>query len=143
MIPINLKESREINNLKSKDVAEILNIKKSTISGYENGYDTIPILKLIIYSNYTKFSLDFLFGLTKLKYRGTDIIVNKKLVGKNLKKLRKKHNYTQKQLSNKLNISQSTYSNYENGINIIPTTYIYALTKVYPKISIDSIFDEK
>lgn len=143
IIPINLKESREIKGLKSKEVSELLNVKKSTVSGYENGYDTIPIKKLIIYANYTKFSLDFLFGLTKLKYRIKEIVINQNVVSSNLKKLRKEHNYTQKQISEKLNIAQSTYSNYENGVNMIPTTYLYALSKIYKPFSIDSLFDNK
>ena len=143
IIPINLKESREIKGLKSKEVSELLNVKKSTVSGYENGYDTIPIKKLIIYAHYTKFSLDFLFGLTKLKYRIKEIAINQNVVSSNLKKLRKEHNYTQKQISEKLNIAQSTESNYENGVNMIPTTYLYALSKIYKPFSIDSLFDNK
>ena len=143
MIPKNLKESREISNIKSKEIAELLGIDKSTISGYENGYDTIPISKLIKYSNYTKYSLDFLFGLTKLKYRTKEIIINKKNIGYNFKQLRKNNKLTQKQLSDKLHICQSTYSNYESGKNIIPTTYIYALSKVYDNYSIDNLFDNK
>ena len=143
IIPINLKESREIKGLKSKEVSELLNVKKSTVSCYENGYDTIPIKKLIIYANYTKFSLDFLFGLTKLKYRVKEIVINQNAISYNLKRLRKENHYTQKQISEKLNIAQSTYSNYENGINMIPTTYIYALSKIYKPFSIDSLFDNK
>ncbi len=34
---------------------------------------------------------------------------------KNLRSFRKKHNYTQMQLSKKLNISRQAYSNYETG----------------------------
>lgn len=66
MILNNLKESREILDIKQKDIAEFFNINYSTVSGWETGEDTIPTRRLIEYANHYNFSLDYLFGLTRV-----------------------------------------------------------------------------
>ena len=43
---IKLREIRKLNSLKQEDVANILNVERSTYTGWENGKNTIP-LKLV------------------------------------------------------------------------------------------------
>ncbi len=48
-----------------------------------------------------------------------------------LKKLRKKHNLSQKQVARHLGIPQQTYSNYERDIREIPSSHIARLACFY------------
>ena len=41
-----LREIREEQELTQEDVAEILNVKRSTYTGWEIGRDTIPLVRL-------------------------------------------------------------------------------------------------
>ena len=47
-----LKQIRKEKKLTQKDVAKILNVERSTYTGWENGKDTIPLKKLIKLCNY-------------------------------------------------------------------------------------------
>ena len=142
MIVKNLRQSREILDIKQKEVAEKLNVHFSTVSGWETGKDTIPLERLIQYANIYKFSLDYLFGITKNNnYKPLKINVNE--VAKNLRLLRKQNNLTQLEVAQKLNTTQPSYSHYENATYLITTTFLYNLTKIYKSFSIDSLFIKK
>lgn len=62
--------------------------------------------------------------------------LNSKLIGNNLKYIRKKYNITQKELANYLNTSHSTISSYESGKTMLLTSFAYQLCKKY-NISLD------
>ena len=143
MILKNFKESREILDIKQKDIAEFFNINFSTVSGWETGKDTIPIRRLIEYANHYKFSLDYLFGLTKVNKEYFPITINIEQVAKNLRLLRKQNQMTQEEVANKINTSQAAYAHYENTVNLIPTTFLYNLTQIYKPFSIDNLFGRK
>lgn len=140
MIPKNLKLSRENLDIKQKDVADFFNLSKSTISGWENGIDIIPIKKLIMYANKYSLSLDYIFGLKNYNELYSPIILDLNVLASHLLKMRKKHLLTQVQLSKLMNTSQSTYSKYETGQRIIPTIFLCELIRIYSDISIDEIF---
>ena len=59
-----LRELREDNDLKQKDLAEYLHIRQNTYSQYENGQRQIPIDVLISLAYYYHTSTDYLLGLT-------------------------------------------------------------------------------
>lgn len=143
MILKNFKESREILDIKQKDIAEFFNINYSTVSGWETGKDTIPIRRLIEYANHYNFSLDYLFGLTRVNKEYYPIIINIEQVAKNLRLLRKQNQMTQEEVANKINTSQAAYAHYENNVNLIPTTFLYNLTHIYKPFSIDNLFGRK
>ena len=65
MIIKNLRESREILDIKQKDVADLFSVNFTTVSGWETGKDTIPLKRLIEYANHFNYSLDYLFGITR------------------------------------------------------------------------------
>lgn len=143
MIVEKLRESRESLDIKQKDIAKLFSVHFTTVSGWENGNDTIPLARLIIYANYFNFSLDYLYGLTKHNQKYEKIIVNLDNIAKNLKALRKANNMTQTEVCKRLNIAHSSYSDYETGKRLISTTTLYALTTIYKPFSIDAIFDRK
>jgi transcriptional regulator with XRE-family HTH domain len=143
MIIKKLRESRERLDLKQTDIARMLNVDNSTVSGWETGKDTIPLTKLILYANEFNYSLDYLFGISNKNKKYFPVNINLVLIGDRLKELRKNNKYTQKDIANKLNTTQSTISSYENGNNLINTTFLYNLSKIYDDISIDDLLGRK
>lgn len=137
-----LREIREEHNLTQKQIAKILNVERSTYAGWETGKDTIPLRRLNKLSDYYKVSIDYLTGLSNVtsKYRVIDL--DAKVVGKNLRILRKMHNLVQKDIFISLNTTSSTYSAYETGKVLIKTDFLYAIAKKY-HVSIDELLDKK
>lgn len=140
MIIKNFKASREDLDLKQKDIASFFNLHYSTISGWETGKDTIPIERLIQYANEYSLSLDYLFGLVTKNEKYYPIQLDLIQLAHNLTELRMKNKYTQSFVADKLNTSQSAYSHYETANNVIPTAFVYGLTKIYKPFSIDELF---
>lgn len=144
MIIKNLRESRELIDKKQKDIAELMKVNFTTVSGWETGKDTIPLKRLIEYANYFNYSLDYLFGLTRTNDTNyLPLTIKLDLIAKNLKLLRKKHNLTQADVAKKINTTQASYAHYENAINLIPTTFLYNLTLIYSSFSIDELLGRK
>jgi len=144
MIIKNLRESRELIDKKQKDIAKLMKVNFTTVSGWETGKDTIPLKRLIEYANYFNYSLDYLFGLTRTNDTNyLPLTINLDLIAKNLKLLRKKHNLTQADVAKKINTTQASYAHYENAINLIPTTFLYNLTLIYSPFSIDELLGRK
>lgn len=139
MIINRIREYREANDIKQKEIAEALDVHYSTVSGWENGNDTMPLTRIIDFANHYKISLDYLFEISN-KNNYIPLKINKKLVGENLLRLRKLNNMTQEEVSKKLNISTGTYCDYENGRNLIKTNALYGLTQIYKPFSLDKIF---
>ena len=59
-----LKNLREDNDLKQKDIAKLLNCTQVTYSRYELGERIIPIESLKILAEFYKTSIDYLVGFT-------------------------------------------------------------------------------
>lgn len=140
MIIKNLRESREDMDLKQKDIADYFQVNFSTVSGWETGKDTIPLRRLIEYANHYNFSLDYLFGLAK--YNNENFLPLKldlEVIAKNLRIMRKRHKFRQEDIANKINTTQAAYAHYENAINLIPTAFLFNLTKIYNPFSIDEL----
>ena len=139
MIVKNLRYARENLELKQKEVAEILGVTYSTVSGWETGKDTIPLRKLIEFANKFNLSLDYLFGLKDYNEKYEPLKIDLKVIGKNLKNIRIKNKKTQSAVAKVLNTSQSAYAHYENAIYLIPTNFLFSLSKLYKNFSIDLI----
>lgn len=130
-------ELRENFNLKQKDIAKLLNITQQTYSLWENGSKIIPLKHLNNLCNYYNLSMDYVIGLSNIKYYN---VINKKidkiLIGERLRKIRKEKNITQEELANILNTTHSTISAYESGKTTILTAFAYEICKRY-NISMD------
>lgn len=138
-----IKQLRIAQNLNQTEIAKELNVKRTTYTGWELGTDTIPLRKLYLLSNYYKYSIDYITGLSKVnnfEYFDDNIDIN--MVGNNLRILRKKANLTQKEVAVFLKISTSTYTLYELGKILIPTICIYKIAKKL-NYSIDSILKKQ
>lgn len=60
---------------------------------------------------------------------------------KRIRALREDNDLTQKQLADFLNVSQATYSRYENGTLDIPSAVLIKLSRFH-KVSIDYLLDQ-
>ncbi|MBQ2835486.1 MAG: helix-turn-helix transcriptional regulator [Clostridia bacterium] len=143
MIVKNFKESRELLDLKQKDIADYFSVHFSTVSGWETGKDTIPLERLIEYSNNFGYSLDYLFGITRFNIKYEHLIIDLELIAKNLRLLRKHNKMTQTEVAEKINTTQASYAHYENAVNLIPTAFLYNLTRIYKHFSIDELLGRK
>ena len=94
-------------------------------------------LKLFFHSKFYYFH--YLFGLTNNNEQYKPLTIDLKVVGKNLRNIRIKNKKTQSQIASVLNTSQSAYAHYENAIYLIPTNFIFNLSKIYKDFSIDEI----
>lgn len=134
-----MKEIRTYFDNTQKQLADYLNVSRSTYAGWENEIDSIPLLKLNEFCNYYKISLDYICGLSNQKK--IDLIndkIDKFVLGKNLKEIRLKNNNTQKQIAKIIKVDQSNYSKYESGKALIQTYSIIEFAKYY-NVSIDWI----
>lgn len=143
MIVKNLRSSRESLELKQKDLIELYNVTYSTISGWETGKDTIPLRQLIKYANKYNLSLDYLFGLKDYNENYLPLEIDLDTIANNLKTIRKQNKKTQQNIADVINTSSSAYAHYENSRYLIPTSFIYNLSKVYNNFSIDKILGRK
>ena len=127
-----LKGLRERMGKNQIDIANLLKIDRSQYGKYENEYTTIPIKHLNTLCNYFNISLDYIFSLTDNKqYNNSKNDINLLESGKRLKEFRKENKITQTKLADFLTTSFSNVSAYERSINIISTTYLYAICKKY------------
>lgn len=143
MIIKNFKSSRENLEIKQKDIAELFSVHFTTVSGWETGKDTMPIERLVDYANHYNFSLDYLFGVKSYNEEYLPLKLDLEVIAHNLRQIRKKNNLTQEQLAKKMNTTQASYSHYENATNMIPTIFLYNLTKIYKPFSIDELLGRK
>ena len=134
-----LLELREYNFLLQKDIAQILNIDRSTYSTWETNLKIIPLKHLNTLSNYYNISMDYILGLTnkKIKYKKLNEL-DKKIIGNNIRKLRSNNNLTLRDLARILNITSSTIWAYETGKTLLLTAFAIEIAKKY-HLSIDEL----
>ena len=104
---------------------------------WENGSKIIPLKHLNSLCNYYNLSMDYVIGLSNIKYYNiANKEIDKILIGERLRKIRKDNNITQEELANILNTTHSTISAYESGKTTILTAFAYEICKRY-NISMD------
>lgn len=132
-----LKETREDLELTQSSMANNLNISRSTYAGWENGIDSIPLLKFNDTCNLLKVSMDYIAGLTNIKtYNFINKDIDLTILAQRLKDTRTKAGDSQEDVARIIGTTQSPYSKYELGKNTILTVFIIAFAKHY-KVSID------
>ena len=135
-----LKDIREDLDFKQQEMAQLSNVPQSCYSRWETGKELIPLRKLVDFCNITKHSLDYVTGISKIEEKTDSKKLNLDLekVGKRLRKIRLKNGYSQRQLAELLNTTQSTISAYENGETLILTAFAYQIAKQF-HISLDEL----
>ena len=134
-----LEDLKQELDLKSKDIAEILKVNKSTYSEWEHNKIPIPTRRIIELADFYKVNIDYLLNLTKNRKA---INVKTKLdlihIGCHLKELRKDLGLTLRELGEELNVSYSSLAGYERGEYLINSEILISLCKKY-RYSIDWI----
>ena len=137
MIDNNLKYCREELEMTQTELGNIFGVSDSTVRGWENAYDTIPLRKLVKFCNQFNYSIDYVLNLTRENKHYSKIEkLDKFVIGKKLKSLREKLGLTQQKIADECSISRATYCHYEIGMNLITTLTLYTICKNH-KISID------
>lgn len=130
-------------DLSQRSLAYELTIGKSTYARWETGEKIIPLKHLVHLCNMSGFSLDFALGLSDDKKRNKEkIVIDRKVIGENIRLLRKKNNLTQEDLAKELNTTHSTISAYESGKTLILTSFVYQIA-VKHNVSVDWIIYNK
>ena len=134
-----IKELRDYYDKTQQEMADILNVGRSTYAGWENGIDSIPLLKLNELCNYYKISLDYICGLTNnKKINKNNNVIDMVNIGIKLKEIRTLNKDTQDTTAKAIGIDQSTYSRYEQGQTMITVYQLIEFAKHY-NVSIDYI----
>ena len=134
---------REKKELSQREVAKILHVSKSTYARWETGEQVIPLIHLNNFCKYFKVTMDYVLNLSNQNNFNNNIYnqeINKNIIGKNIKLVRKKYQLTQKELAKAINTSQSTISSYEKGKTLVLTVFIYNLALNF-NLSVDKICD--
>lgn len=119
-------------DLSQREMAEKLNVAKSTYARWETGEKIIPLNHLIDFCNITKTGLDYAIGLSEKKTKLSDtIIINKSIIGNKLRELRLKNNLSEKTFAESINTVQSVISSYETGKILIQTSFLYDICLKY------------
>ena len=72
-----LKEQRLLHHLKQKDLADLMHVNRSTISGYESSHKQPDFEKLIWLADYFEVSTDYLLGHDSPFNDTDDVIENR------------------------------------------------------------------
>ena len=128
MLNNNLKYCREKLEMTQDELGLVFGVSRKTVAGWENNHDTMPLQKLIKFSNLYKYSLDYITGLTR-KNNNYKLInkLDKKTIGENLKNIRDHLGLTQQQIADECMITQATYSGYENGKYLVTSLTLYTI----------------
>ena len=139
MINNNLKYCREELEMTQEELGLVFGVKGSTVAGWENNHDTIPLNKLVKYSNTYGYSIDYLTGLSRKNIKHDKFNkLNKVQIGNKLKEIRTKLNLSQQEIADECMIHQTTYSGYEKGTYLVSSLVLYTICKNH-KLSIDKI----
>lgn len=127
MLDNNIKYCREELEMTQEELGYVFGVSSSTVAGWENNHDTMPLSKLVKFSNFYKFSIDYITGLTRDNNYFPIDKLDKKKIGSKLKDIRTKLGLTQQQIADECMISQTTYSNYEQGLYLITSLTLYTI----------------
>lgn len=136
-----LEDVRLLNNYSRFQIAELLGVSKRAYTNWENSFDTIPIRRLIQLSNIYNINIDYLMCLSNIKLtKSIKSDIDIEIISFRVREIRAELNLTIRELAEILSIDNSTWSKYENAINLIQTTFLVETCKM-SGISIDYVLD--
>lgn len=115
---------RKLKGFSQKELASILNVSRSVINDWENGYADISLKQLVKLTYFYQIPIDYFLGLIttfdKVIYNFIPEL-NLETLGKNIKKIRIMENMSQEKFASQINSSHANISNYEKGKFMIST----------------------
>lgn len=134
---------REENDMTQSDIGKLVGTKKVSVCNWEKTKAIIPLEKLNLLCNYFGVSMDYILKLSDEKNSNTNnVILDKVLIGNNIKKIREQNNLSQMALAKSLNTTQSTIWAYETGRTLILTAFAYQICAKY-NVSMDWLCGRK
>lgn len=118
VIEIRIKILRDLKGLTQSELAKELNISRTLINSWENGYTNISLKQIVRLSYYFKVPVDYILGLTTKFDRNIYEFkenLDIKYLGEHLKIIRKLERLSQEQFSKLVHIPRSTIGRYENS----------------------------
>ena len=126
-----IKIAREKLEFTQQQVSELIGVNRSTYSGWENGYDDIPLKHLIKLCNILKLNIDYITNIIKQNKEFDKYILNKDVLCKNMKQIRINNKKKQDEIASILGIFRTSYTRYENGTVMIPTVLLIQFCKYF------------
>ena len=127
-----LKKVRVYADVSQKDVAKMLGVAYVSYNTWEREYDIIPLRQLDKFCNIFHVSLDFVLGFSEeWSYPDSKDSINPELLAKRIKRIRRENDLTQDELSKILNITRSSISKYEHGINLALTLILWVFVNIF------------
>lgn len=134
---------REALSLNQREMANLLHVSKSNYARWETREKIIPLKHLVNLCNLTKLTLDYVLSLSDDKKKSTKIIEYDNIsLGRKIKKIRLSHHLTQLEFAKSINTTQSVISDYENGSNVIQTSFLLDICQKY-NISADYLLEKE
>lgn len=123
---------RETYDVKGNELADILNISKSSISHYEKNDRDVPLRNLVKISNYFDLSLDYILNLTDIKrYEDLKKPVDLKITSERIKQICLDQKWTNVKMAKILNTTESNIRKYKTGQTLILTAFALELASKY------------
>ena len=127
-----LKDIREDYDITQEQMANILGVKRSAYSLWELGISVIPLPNLCDFANYFHYSLDYILGLTNnRKHTSSKTELSLKVLGENMKSIRKKEKLSQQEMAKILDVTQACVVRYEKGLICISISNLYKFCKKF------------
>jgi transcriptional regulator with XRE-family HTH domain len=128
-----IRKLRTEKGIKQSELANLVNVRQTTISNWENEISEIDKQSLFALSDYFNVTIDYLLGKsdepTNLPLpQPNQTSVEKK---NRIRHLREMHNMKQIDLVNNLNVKQSTLSNWERGTRQPDNDHLIAISEIF------------
>lgn len=123
-------EIRLLKNYTKSQIAGILGVSVKAYNNWESNKYTIPTRRLIQLADLYKINIDYLINLSNIKLSKKSFNdFNMKEIGIRVREVRLELNLTIRELAEILSIDNSTWSKYENAVNLIQTTFLIETCK--------------
>lgn len=135
IIETRIKNLRERIGYTQKELASKLEVTRSLVCLWEQGYANISLKQLIKIANIYHVSIDYLLGLTdkKTSLANYEYIsdIDLKVLGQRLRYLRKQEKLTQDKFAKKIDTKRSSVSYYEIGKMMISTADLKQICETF------------
>lgn len=138
-----IKEIREDHDLTQQQMANVLEVSRSTYSLWELGINIIPLKPLCKFSDYFNINIDYILNISNCKDNKDSIgNIDLKELGNNIRNVRISNHLSQEEMAKLIGVTQACINKYEKGKIMISIPVLYIFCKHF-NISINDICRKK